>query len=211
LIIATATDSDGDEILDPYDNCPNTPNVRQEDIDGDGVGDACARRSCGNHIQELDEECDGTNDAACPGRCRSDCACGCANEPDDARASVRLNSRDERGKLIASLVVPLMTYENESISVRLDDGDSVIARQSVGAISLTDARNKIWTYHRRGEGLQSIRIKALGRERPGRFRINVRARKWFSAAAANQDAEHTRLTITVGGQCFAHKVTKKID
>lgn len=34
-------DSDGDNIPDDEDNCPNTPNVFQQDSDGDGIGDAC--------------------------------------------------------------------------------------------------------------------------------------------------------------------------
>ncbi|MFC1888452.1 S8 family peptidase [Thermodesulfobacteriota bacterium] len=34
-------DSDGDGLLDIYDNCPDTDNVDQADSDGDGVGDAC--------------------------------------------------------------------------------------------------------------------------------------------------------------------------
>lgn len=34
-------DSDGDEICDPFDNCPNNSNQNQEDLDGDGIGDVC--------------------------------------------------------------------------------------------------------------------------------------------------------------------------
>lgn len=41
LLTATARDSDGDELADPVDNCPDVPNVTQEDIDCDGLGDAC--------------------------------------------------------------------------------------------------------------------------------------------------------------------------
>jgi uncharacterized membrane protein YgcG len=35
------TDSDGDGIVDSFDNCPNVANAEQLDTDGDGVGDAC--------------------------------------------------------------------------------------------------------------------------------------------------------------------------
>ncbi len=36
---------------------------------------------CGNNIREVDEQCDGTDDAACPGDCLSDCTCGPAGIP----------------------------------------------------------------------------------------------------------------------------------
>src|SRR5690625_3262864 len=34
-------DRDGDGIVDEKDNCPDTPNPDQADLDGDGIGDAC--------------------------------------------------------------------------------------------------------------------------------------------------------------------------
>ena len=37
------------------------------------------------------------------------------------------------------------------------------------------------------------------------------AKKWFTASAANEPATETTLTVTVGGQCFTHAATKKID
>ncbi len=42
LAIAAAHDMDGDEVPDPFDNCPRTANVDQADRDGDGIGDACS-------------------------------------------------------------------------------------------------------------------------------------------------------------------------
>ncbi|HVM97182.1 MAG TPA: hypothetical protein VMT89_12390, partial [Candidatus Acidoferrales bacterium] len=41
LIVATAADADGDEIADPFDNCPHVANPDQSDSDGNGIGDLC--------------------------------------------------------------------------------------------------------------------------------------------------------------------------
>ncbi|NOX71232.1 MAG: hypothetical protein GXO64_00850 [Candidatus Micrarchaeota archaeon] len=35
----------------------------------------CNQVQCGNNVKETGEECDGTDDSACPGRCKSDCTC----------------------------------------------------------------------------------------------------------------------------------------
>jgi len=40
-LLGVAADRDGDEIADPFDNCPAVANTAQADADGDGVGDAC--------------------------------------------------------------------------------------------------------------------------------------------------------------------------
>ncbi|MFZ5442261.1 MAG: thrombospondin type 3 repeat-containing protein [Myxococcota bacterium] len=38
---APLADGDGDGVMDPFDDCPTTPNASQADLDFDGVGDAC--------------------------------------------------------------------------------------------------------------------------------------------------------------------------
>jgi hypothetical protein len=41
IVTVSAADSDGDEVPDPFDNCPHVANPDQADADGDRVGDAC--------------------------------------------------------------------------------------------------------------------------------------------------------------------------
>ncbi|MFQ5494210.1 MAG: IPTL-CTERM sorting domain-containing protein, partial [Phycisphaerae bacterium] len=68
-------------------------------VEGFGSGDAgdyvvtvdcCTAAVCGNNVAETGEECDGTDDAACPGLCQADCTCGAAPPPpnDDCANSI---------------------------------------------------------------------------------------------------------------------------
>ena len=41
VAFTSGTDTDGDGVLDSVDNCPNTTNADQADLDNDGVGDVC--------------------------------------------------------------------------------------------------------------------------------------------------------------------------
>jgi hypothetical protein len=44
LVTVNAADTDGDGVVDPFDNCPRQPNPDQADENGNGVGDACDLR-----------------------------------------------------------------------------------------------------------------------------------------------------------------------
>lgn len=41
ITVDTDIDADGDDLHEKYDNCPEDFNPEQEDLDGDGIGDAC--------------------------------------------------------------------------------------------------------------------------------------------------------------------------
>ena len=68
------SDFDGDGVPNSLDNCPVDPNTDQDDIDGDGFGDACDPAECGNGAIEPPEACDDgntNNGDGCPSTCAS--------------------------------------------------------------------------------------------------------------------------------------------
>jgi hypothetical protein len=64
-----AADSDGDGVVDGYDNCPGVANPGQEDQDGDGIGDACDNCPTISNPGQQDGNNDGIGDVCpCPER-----------------------------------------------------------------------------------------------------------------------------------------------
>ena len=72
-IVDNDADTDGDGVFNCTDNCDEVANSGQQDLDGDGAGDACDPPDCGNGFQEGDEECDDGNTSDIDS-CLSTCA-----------------------------------------------------------------------------------------------------------------------------------------
>lgn len=210
-IVPASPDSDDDGVPDHIDNCPNEgSSADQTDTDGDGVGDPCDVSTCGNSQLESAELCDGTADGACPGGCTS--ACACCTPVADPKAAVVVKTKKELGLLTVRMSIPLAGYDGEPVTVRLADGDSeAIAIASPGALPPKGRKGNLWVFKTKTPGLQLVSLKDDGAKHPGMFKFVLRAKKWFTAAEANQPAEESRVYVTIGSQCFSHEVTKKRD
>ena len=62
ILCTEEIDSDGDDVLDHEDNCPDVSNSAQEDADGDGVGDECDNCVNAANPDQADEDEDGMGD-----------------------------------------------------------------------------------------------------------------------------------------------------
>ena len=93
--------------------------------------------------------------------------------------------------------------------MRLEDGDPApIARALLGALPPKGhAPFKTWQLKRKAPGVQVVTLKKTATG----LKLVVKAKKWFTAAAADEPAASTRFTVTIGGQCLTQQVTKKTD
>ena len=155
-IVPASPDTDADGVPDHLDNCPETAPGDQTDTDTDGVGDVCDVRSCNNGVVDGAEQCDGEQDAACPGACTSDCRC--CPEVADPKAVVKISTAKEAGTLALKMSIPLASYDDEPVGVELLDADSdPIAAAGVGPLAPKGKKGVQWGYKVKATGLSRWR------------------------------------------------------
>src|SRR5262249_6878721 len=130
----------------------------------------------------------------------------------DPKANVNVTTRNDAGRVSAKMVIDLAGYTNQAVTVSLADGDTpTIASQSVGALPPLGTSGKKWQFKTFADRVQRVALRDLAPNQPGQFRLSAKARHWFTAAAANQSASSTVLTVRIGNLCFAHAATRKND
>jgi hypothetical protein len=183
--------------------CTDDPVVpASPDTDADGVPDHLDNCRTVANGDQLDGDVDGVGNA-CDALCSG---------PTDAKDAVMLRTVRQAGQLNARLTVPLAAYAGEPVTVRLDDTDSSpIVVETVATLPPKGARGNMWQYRVTSDGLRSVRLKNLAPRLPGRFQVQVMARRWFSTQDANRPAPETTLTVSIGNNCYSHGATRKMD
>jgi len=130
----------------------------------------------------------------------------------DPKASVKVTTHNEAGRISAKMVIPLAGYSTEPITVSLSDSDTAsIASQAVGALPPQGTSGKNFQFKTRDDGVQKVKLQNLTPRQPGMFKLIVKTKHWFTAAAANQSATDTTLRVRIGNLCFPHAATRKVD
>jgi hypothetical protein len=98
----------------------------------------------------------------------------------------------------------------QPVTVRLEDGDGLIAQRYIGPVAPKGTSGKKWQFKSKLDGVQKIDIVDKTATL-GAFQVKIKAKRWFSAEAADDAPEGTFVIVRVGGPCFSHEATKKID
>jgi hypothetical protein len=128
----------------------------------------------------------------------------------DPRVKVVVKTGNDVGLMVAKFSASMPGYAGDPLTVRIEDDDSApIASQALGPIPALGTSGTRWRYKSKAPGVQ--KVKVIYRASTDTYKVVVKAKRWFTAAAANQAAADTRVTITLGTQCFTHPVTSKVD
>jgi len=77
FIASCLSDADGDNVCDPFDNCPSTSNPGQNDCNSDGIGDLCDPDPYPPEICDgIDNNCNGSIDEGLAQPCSTACGTG---------------------------------------------------------------------------------------------------------------------------------------
>jgi len=216
-----SADTDHDGVPDHTDNCTEVVNADQADLDADGAGDACDRMTCGDGVRTHTELCEPSvgDTQQCGANPCTNCHCECGTPGIDPRARVIVVTKNNMGTLTASMKIQLANFTgNEPIrvplSIRLSDTDSPsIAELSLDEIAPLGRTGKNWQYKpvpTPASGITLIKLTRVART-TDQYKLTIKAKKWFSAAAANQLYSSTALTVTAGTHCVRHTVNIKRD
>lgn len=127
----------------------------------------------------------------------------------DLVAIVLVRARRDAGQLRLKADLPLSSYDSEPVTVRIDDTDSQpIAQQAMGTLPPKGASGERWQFSTKAPGVQKVQLRL---KPPGIYRLLVKSKRWFQAADADQSAANTRVTVSIGTQCFARAATVKVD
>ena len=184
--------------------CESRPTVpASPDTDGDGIPDHLDNCPRVANPDQRDGDGDEVGDA---------CDAACSGGISDPRPVVKVRTIRNVGRLALKLVIDLESYDGEPVSIRLDDSDSSpIATATIPTVPPVGSSGKRWLHVTSGDGVHKVLLVNLAPRQAGKFKLIVRARRWFEADDADKPQGETSVAVTIGGRCYGRIATLKVD